>query len=624
MSGLLNLQSQKVNEHRIGYLRRLASCNGYAGWRDMVRAAGFKPKKAVVENDFSELMIALGAANHVEHPPMPMIKHHPQGVLGSFDRTKYDPVCPHCLQESEYLRHEWSHCLVVACPEHQCLLIDRYPRCHLMLENTRTGIAICDCGFDLRYATPSEATPIQCWSSARMAGDMRPVRLVDEIGAADDYLHLDDLLFQLAIRFDPHLKIKRGSAKRPQNIDDADALLRPVLEIFEDLHPRLTAHIEARFEAGDQGAFNLSQRLGAWYGALNKLCRKTRAFPIIWEIFSDVVCDHFDGLIRGEVGLTPSPGKQRQYLSLGEAAALIGVSKPILKNAILHHQIPVRSGREGPSSALYMISRQECQAALSVRQNWISRRAAAIYLGVPRGILQHLINADIVTPDEKWDQSIFKSGPFSKVQLADVLEKMTAAIEVRHTTRNQTLNQINAKLTGDINALNRLYHAILSGELKPVGRDNDAGLAGLIFASEEVNHYLGTTALDSVFTLNQVALANGWKYQTVAGWTKQGLLDSEIAVLQGTKSRVVTLEGLARFRRNWVPISEIAAAIGSKSSAVCKHLAAKGIDISGQTYEAGGAARGGLIRLTDFGRLAGLVGSISRKSIETLRGEHVH
>ena len=124
------------------------------------------------------------------------------------------------------------------------------PQCQEMLKSNRVGIAICDCGFDLRHAEPAEATPIQSWSSARMAGEMRSIKLIDEIDEIDDeedYRHLAELIFQLSVRFDLNVKIKHGSATLPKTVDDAVGLIRPVIEMLEDLHPKLTAHIEARF-----------------------------------------------------------------------------------------------------------------------------------------------------------------------------------------------------------------------------------------------------------------------------------------------------------------------------------------------------------------------------------------
>jgi hypothetical protein len=135
--------------------------------------------------------------------------------------------------------------------------------------------------------------------------------------------------------------------------------------------------------------------------------------------------------------------------------------------------------------------------------------------------------------------------------------------------------------------------------------------------------HLGSVSLDKAFTLNQVATATGWKYQCIATWAKQNLLESEPVVLQGVNARVVTIEGLARFRRQWIPVSEIAAALESKGSAVSKHLVESGIVISGQLYEKNGAARGGLIRMSDLGRPAGLVGRKTSQLKDESGGRHV-
>ncbi|WP_082565467.1 TniQ family protein [Duganella sp. Root1480D1] len=621
VTGLLYVPDQVAGESLRGYLRRLAIGNGYPGSRELVQAAGFKFTNAALVNDIDAILNSLGVPASKVHSASP--KQSQQLAENFYERTMYEPVCVQCLQEAERLKKVWSHCLVVACPEHQCMLIDRCPQCHEMLKTTRAGIATCDCGFDLRNASPTEATPIQSWSSARMVGDMRSIRFVDEIGNEDDYRHLADLIFHMSIRSDPKIKIKPGSAIRPKTIDDAATLIQPILEILEDLHPRLTTHIKARFAAGNQDAFNLHGRLGSWYRSLEQICKKSGAFPVIWEIFSDAVFDNFDGFMRGQAGLSPSPERRRQYLGVAEAAKLIGVSKPALQEAIERKQIHVRTGCEGINYAVHMISREQCETARQLRASWMTPADACAFLGVPKSVLRHLVNADIVTPDQEWAQTVFKAGPFDKEQLIGLREYLGGAIQARATRRTFRLDQIDARRTVDLKALVRIYRAIFSGDLKPTGRSENEGLAGFLFPADEVMQYLGAAALDEGLTLSQLAQATGWKYHSIAGWTHQNLLESETVILQGRRSRVVTVEGLANFRRKWIPVSEIAAAMGSKGSAVTRHLESKGIVIVGQTHEADGAARGGLIRISDLGRLAGLVGSISRKSNETSRGEHV-
>lgn len=295
MSGLIDLFPPEQDEGPVGYFRRLAMRNGYAGWRGLVRSAGANPTLNALWKNREQLMLSLSIEASWFASVLPKAQqdslHDP-----FFIRTKSEPVCPECLSKYEYLRHAWSHCLVVACPVHRCRLIDQCPSCNSPLENSRNGIALCDCGYDLRYGKAPVASPIECWVSARLAGDMRLVDGTNEIGKADDYRLLPKLLFQLTVRYDPTLKIRPGKVARPKTVTESIAFLRPVLSMLEGFRPRFAAHIADRFSKGPPDAFSLSGRLGAWYMSLDALCRKKAAFPLVWEIFSDAVFDNFEGV----------------------------------------------------------------------------------------------------------------------------------------------------------------------------------------------------------------------------------------------------------------------------------------------------------------------------------------
>ena len=403
-----------------------------------------------------------------------------------------------------------------------------------------------------------------------------------------------------------------GAAVRPKTVQDAVSLLQPVLTILEDVRPRLAEHISARFAEGNQKSFNLSGRLGAWYTALDAVCRKKGAFPVVWEVFSDAVFENFDGLIRGEAGLSPSLGKKRQYLGIAESAKLIGVKKSVLKEAIDRNLIHVRVGREGVNYAVCMIAREDCERTLRSRGDWISRTRAMNLLGVSDATLQHLIDAGLLNVDETWERSLFKAGPINTSEALSLCERMAGFVQVRDEQDTMRFSQLNARRTVDKKAVVSLFKAIFSGVISPVGRLDNVGLSSYVFSSADIKDYLGTAALQSALTLTQLATVTGWKYESIAGWAKQGFLETEVVVLQGRQARVVTALALACFRSEWIPIADLAAAGASKGSAVTKHLAARGIEIGGQTPQKNGAVRGGLIRLCDLVKIAGL----AKKSLQ--------
>lgn len=616
MSALIDLFLPAQDESLIGFLRRLALRNGYGGWHDLVAAFEIRPTKKAVKEHALQLLMAFGFPEEQRTYLSSYLAAYRDNE--SFNRSSVEPVCTECLREHGYQRRQWSHSLVIACPEHSTLLIDQCPNCYAVLDDARADVATCTCGFDLREAPLTHCRAIQSWISARVAQDMRTYDGIEEIGSANDYKVLDRLLFQLAVRIDPEVKLRLGGAPVPKTVKEAISLLEPIADILCDIRPRLAKHIAERFAAGDHKSFNLSGRLGSWYQMLNGICQKTGAFPLIWEIFSDAVFDHFDGEIRGQGGLKPSAGKVRQFLGLTEAARFIGISKPLLLNAVRLKQIKTHISRTGLNYVVTMIPRDECQAVMRQRNAWISRNQACRMLGASRGVLTHLMNADLITFDPNWNRSMLKAGPIHSTSVETALQRIGIATEPMPAQRTLKLEQINARLTVDKKALVRLYQAIFMGSIQPVGRGDEEGLAAFNFSEREITEYLGSIKLEHAMTLPQLAETTGWKYESVSTWAREGMLESESVQLQGRPARIVTAQALARFRQEWIPVSDIAIAGGSKGSAVSRHLENHGIHICGQSLQKNGSRRGGLIRLSDLVKLASLAKGSSSISRETV------
>lgn len=361
-----------------------------------------------------------------------------------------------------------------------------------------------------------------------------------------------------------------------------------------------------RFAQGPRDAFSLSGRLGAWYLNLDKICRKRDRFPIVWQIFSDAVLDNFDGVLRGQSGLTPSPGKVRQFLGLAEAARSLQVSVQAIQDAVSKGHIKGRVGREGMHYRVTLISRTECERIQVSRADFLSASAAAARLKVSQAILKNLVTSGVLDSDDGWHTSIFKSGPIARASLSMLEERLSGFVNPKPIGETLKFTQMTARRTVDNKALIALYQAIFSGVVCPVGRDSLDGLGGFMFCAAEVKQYLGSAALMDAMTLTQVEAVTGFKYDSLSRWTQLGLLHSRSVVLQGRVSRVVSVRDLSEFRKQWIPVSDIASAVDSKGSAITTLLKNLGIGIHGQTVQENGPRRGGLIRLQDLSILAGL------------------
>lgn len=221
-------------------------------------------------------------------------------------------------------------------------------------------------------------------------------------------------------------------------------------------------------------------------------------------------------------------------------------------------------------------------------------------------VLQNLVRSGVLRCDGSWRLSFYKSGPIPAGELTPIVTRLAGYLQKQQVRETLTFNQLTARRTVDVKALMALYQAIFRGEICPIGSDGEHGLGGFIFSTVDVKRYLGSVALTNGLTLTQLERATGWKYESLSRWTELGLLESELVPLQGRSARIVTAGAFAKFRREWVPVSEVAHSIRSKASAVTKRLEEKGVDITGQTDSTKGPRRGGLVRLKDLVDLAGL------------------
>ena len=603
MTALMSLFPPVEDESPVGYLRRLAQHNAYTDWKSLVRATGLNPSLNALWKNKAELTRWLGIEPQWLDLVMPPAREGRGLHDPFFHRPATDPLCPACLADHQHIRLAWSHAMVSACPAHGTHLIDTCPSCSHALSPTRYDIGRCDCGHDLQEAEASAATPFAIWVSARIAGDMRPVHGVPEIGEQRDYEGLAKLLFSLAIRLDPAAKVKTGKTSRPPDLTQTRELIGSVAPLFANWPQGFNTHVRDRLAAGNPAVFSPSGRLGAWYMALHSACRKANAFAPLWTAFSDAMIDHFDGNLRGQRVITPSPDRERQFVSVAEAARLIGVSAPKLSTALRDGHVAGHFSKQGTAYTLALMHRSEVERIGAERSRWISASTASALLGVPPSVIAHLVGADLLASDDRWVKDILKGGPIEKASAETLLERLRSLVGPREVAETLRFGQLIGRRTTDSKGIRRLYQAIASGEIRATGYTPGHGLDGLTFATEEIRRYLGSVGLADGMTLTQLEKTTGWKYEALSYWAQSGFLITIDVLLHGRSTRLVTNAALADFRRTWVPISDLAQAMGTKASALTAKITQRGIPIHGQLTLPSGAKRGGLLKLADLGAL---------------------
>ena len=122
-------------------------------------------------------------------------------------------------------------------------------------------------------------------------------------------------------------------------------------------------------------------------------------------------------------------------------------------------------------------------------------------------------------------------------------------------------------------------------------------------------------------SISQLAKTTGWKDESISHWISQQLLEAEQIQLRGQPCRIVLPEHLLRFRQTYMPLSDLAKAMGTRSSSLIDKLA--DVDLVGAKQLPNGAQRGALVRVADLGKwaMAGL--QLSRGGLFKFEGyEH--
>jgi hypothetical protein len=153
---------------------------------------------------------------------------------------------------------------------------------------------------------------------------------------------------------------------------------------------------------------------------------------------------------------------------------------------------------------------------------------------------------------------------------------------------------------GDRRAIESLMQSIASGKVKAVGRARTLG--EISFLRADVSQHFGTPLLEAGMSIQQLARATGWKWESIKHWIDEGLLDSHSIALRGQKCQVVLPQHLLVFRQIYMPLADLARSMGTKSSALSRLLS--GIELVGAQALSNGTARGALVRISDLCRLA--------------------
>jgi len=596
--GLIVTYAPRDNESGMGYYRRLSGDNALFSWRHLADMAGVERNRRSLVMRTDDVAQNLGLdSTWVESVKQ---KEERCNVWGRLHREHSDAVCPACLADSAYLRHHWAHAYVTACPQHHVQLVDQCNACGNHLSQERLYIGLCSCGHDLSSMPCVPASPGQLWLSALIAGNSQEVSSIKPVLHGVDINVLVKAIQILCLYGDPALPKGRRNEALPKSVADATKFLEPLEALLADWPMGFRSHVEQRIAAGRKDARTLNTLLGDWYISLRKLCQNTPLELLLQNII-DVAAEKTDCVLSLDSAKTMAEDATG-FMRASVAAKAIGVSVSYLHDSIHAGKLEYRTRRMGTRGQVYEISCAEVERIQLQRAAWISDSAACELANVSPVVLDRMKAADVIRSDIRWREDIMKAGPVAYQSVLDLYERVNGLAEPVEVNGLATLTwaELTSRRMGEKQAIESLMKAIANGDVKAVARAQTLG--EITFLMSDVSPHFGVPLLESGMSIQQLANATGWKWESISYWIDEGLLESESIQRSGKPCRVVLPNQLLVFRQNYIPLADLARAMDKKASALSRLL--PGIQLVGAKPLSGGAMRGGLIRIADLGRLA--------------------
>lgn len=596
---LIITYAPRNDESGMGYYRRLSADNSLFGWRNLTDTARVERSRHALLTRTEDVARNLGL--ELTWTDFARQKEGFCHNWGRLHRSKSDAVCPACLAESSpYLRHQWEHTYVTACPKHGIQLVDRCNACEKHLSPERLYVGLCSCGHELGSLPHEPARPVQKWLSALIASDGQ------EPGSWKPVLHSVDInllakvIRTLCLYADPKQPGLSRRSALPKTVDEAAKFLAPLETLLADWPKGFQVHVEERIAAGRKDARTLNTLLGDWYISLRKLCQGTTLEPLL-QVIIDVAARKSDCVLSLDSAKSMVEDATG-YVRASVAAKAIGVSVSRLHDSLQAGECEHRTRRIGTRGQVYEISCVEVERIQKQRAEWISDPAACELANVPPVVLERMKAAGVIRSDIRWREDLTKGGPVRHQSILDLFGRVDQFAEPGAVTEDATVTwaELTSRRMGEKQAIEALMKAIANGDVKAVGRARTLG--EMAFLRSDVSGYFGAPLLEAGMSIQQLAVATGWKWESISHWIHEGLLESETIQRRGQVCRVVLPYQLLAFRQSYIPLADLARAMDKKASALSRSLA--GIKLVGGKPLPDGSMRGGLIRISDLGRLA--------------------
>ena len=376
------------------------------------------------------------------------ISEHEYEFYGAFlNRSIIRPhqpkICPKCLAEFGYCFLIWDCSLVTACPTHECMLLDRCPKCRRQIRAIRKSVSICVCGYDWREIDPENVTTSAMSVSRRIYQLCKG--LPNEKGNAYsknplNTLSLRDLIVAITYVARRNRKISWPTGRPSKSIKlsnkELHGLYAKAYSVFDDWPIHFVQFLKER----SRGSVRLQPHDGKLDTALK------REFGFVYEsLYQDLEGSQFDFLRKAFTHfLTDRMNLQAQtatehssagtstesaiYVSLANARRSLKITNAALFNLMTAGEIccAIVNGRRSPELAVRVVDIERLKFEF---EESMTCRTFAKALGANCQTVRKLAKKGIVKPRARRSTDAFNTLRFDKRAAEEFLRNTQARKE---------------------------------------------------------------------------------------------------------------------------------------------------------------------------------------------------
>tara|TARA_R110000751_G_scaffold307870_1_gene433432 strand:- start:3195 stop:4988 length:1794 start_codon:yes stop_codon:yes gene_type:complete len=507
-----------------------------------------------------------------------------EGLLAEnrFLRTSSIPVCTQCLEQAGYIRQQWHHQLVTACPEHKVMLLAVCPECNEHITLKRPSVTHCRCGFNLVDAPATVATVADLFVSRML---VRGGETCEGLGFRPK--NIDAFLLFLANLTLPVAQRKNA----PITCSRALEINMASYEFAVDLLPRFAAWVKGRvLDANRQSNGRFMAHLGGWYKELNT--------DFSGEAYGSVREETYRTILEHAVAPINRKMKQigaellglKSSLTAAEAARTLRSSPDRIVALVKSGQLPGVI-LNGAVNEFCLVKRSDVEAHQQAAADFVHGKDLLKVLGVTRRARDRLIEVGVLHAVAEGQRPLFSRGDYRKSEAMALLALLGDGCPETDQAQGIALEEISAKRFSHGQA-NHLWCRIFAREIKPLCRVK--GLPGLSAFRFDESDVIGASRESPrliELTITELAKVAGWKHETIKGWIEAGYLHARIE--SGKKSQwLISLVDLICFLSTHVVAADAAVRLGSKSVWLMKPLMTAGVLAEGAHQTSAGTQRG--------------------------------